>query len=147
MNTITIQELKDKAIATLQVWAEDRINGLVAGNPGLAMASVYLKRGVKNYLAREKERIGGMIDDASMFICDANGNMDADALFSDFMSVFRNMGEISFGKGLIHGTIGKGVIRFILPENPITGLLFGNTGAIRITEADLMELKKMLVGK
>lgn len=32
----------------------------------------------------------------------------------------------------------------MIPNNPITGLLFGDTGAIRITEDDLKELKGML---
>lgn len=55
------------------------------------------------------------------------------------------MEEMPFGKGFIRGTIGKGSIRFALPDNPITSILFGKTGAIKITDADLMELKKLLI--
>lgn len=40
---------------------------------------------------------------------------------------------------------GKGVIRFVIPNNPITGLLFGDTEAIRITEEDLKELKEIII--
>ena len=39
----------------------------------------------------------------------------------------------------------KIVIRFVIPNNPITGLLFGDTGAIRITEEDLKELKEIII--
>ena len=64
-------------------------------------------------------------------------------LFKDMMTMFRDMDETPFGKGFIKGTIGKGVIRLKLPENPIFNLMFGNTGAIKITEADFMELKEL----
>lgn len=144
MNMITIQELKDKSVKALQSWAEIRIDALATSHPNLAVASVYLKRGARNWLERESDRISEMIDDASLFICDKNGNIDADMLFSDLLSSFKNMDEVPFGKGFIQGTAGKGVIRFVIPNNPITGLLFGDTGAIRITETDLKELKMIL---
>ena len=138
-----ITGLKDKMIDSLEVWADNRIDDFVSQNPNLKVASVYMKRGAKNYLARERGKIGDMIDSASLFICDGEGNIDADMLFKDMMTMFRDMDETPFGKGFIKGTIGKGVIRLKLPENPIFNLMFGNTGAIKITEADFMELKEL----
>ncbi len=85
-----------------------------------------------------------MIDNASLFICDENGNVDADLLFEDMMQMFREMDEVPFGKGFIQGSFGKGIIRFRLPDNPVVNLLFGNTGAIKITDADILELKKII---
>lgn len=142
---ITIQELKDKSVKALQLWTESRIDALATNHPNLSVASVYLKRGARNWLERESDRIGAMIDDASLFICDKNGDIDADMLFSDLLSAFKNMDEVPFGKGFIQGTAGKGVIRFVIPNSPITGLLFGDTGAIRITEEDLKELKDIII--
>ena len=102
-----------------------------------------MKRGAKNYLARERGRIENTIDNASLFICDEEGNIDADMLFDDMLKMFKDMEETPFGKGMFQGTVGKGVIRLKLPENPVFNLMFGNTGAIKITEADLLELKEL----
>lgn len=140
----SLSEFKESVADVLQVWIDGRINGLAESYPNLKVASVYLKRGAKNYIIRERERIDAMIDNASLFICDENGNIDADTLFADLMRMFRDMDEMPFGYGVIQGTIGKGIIRFALPDNALTNVLFGDTGAIRITEADITELKKML---
>lgn len=138
-----ISGLKDKLIDSLEVWADNRIDDFVSQNPNLKIASVYIKRGAKNYLAKKRGKLGEMIDNASIFICDEEGNIDSDMLFDDMMKMFRDMDETPFGKGILQGTIGKGVIRFKLPDNPIFTLMFGNTGAIKITEADFLELKEL----
>lgn len=136
-----ITELKEKLSESLKTWLEERIDSLAAANPKLKIASIYLKRGATNYIARESGKIDKMIDDAALFICDEEGNFSPDMLFDDLMTMLREMEEVPFGSGLMQGTIGKGVIRFKLPENPVFNLLFGDTGAIKITEADFMELK------
>ena len=41
----------------------------------MSIASVYLKRGVHNYLAKESARIHDWIDHASLFICDEQGKV------------------------------------------------------------------------
>lgn len=135
--------LKNKMVDSLEVWADNRIDDFVSQNPNLKVASVYMKRGAKNYLARERDKIENVIDNASLFICDEDGNIDADMLFKDMMTMFKDMDETPFGKGFLQGTIGKGMIRFKLPDNPVFNLMFGNTGAIKITEADFIELKDL----
>ncbi|RHI05069.1 hypothetical protein DW182_15790 [Bacteroides sp. AM16-24] len=136
-------DLKNKTIDSLEVWIDGRIDDFVAQNPNLKIASVYMKRGAKNYLTRERGKIENVIDNAALFICDEQGNIDADMLFKDMMTMFREMDETPFGKGLVQGTVGKGIIRLKLPDNPIFNLMFGNTGAIKITEADFLELKEL----
>lgn len=135
--------LKDKIIDSLEVWADNRIDDFVSQNPNLKVTSVYMKRGAKNYLTRERDKIENVIDNASLFICDEDGNIDADMLFKDMMTMFKDMDETPFGTGFLQGTIGKGMIRFKLPDNPVFNLMFGNTGAIKITEADFIELKDL----
>ena len=49
-----ITELKDKLADSLQLWIDERIDGLVSNNPQLKVASVYLKRGAKNFLAKQQ---------------------------------------------------------------------------------------------
>lgn len=134
---------KDKAINSLEVWIDGRIDDFVSQNPNMKVASIYMKRGAKNYLARERGKIEKTIDNAALFICDEEGNIDSDMLFNDMLTMFKEMDEIPFGKSIIQGTIGKGTIRFNLPDNPVFNLMFGNTGAIKITEADFLELKEL----
>lgn len=140
-----LNTLKDKIISSVEIWADSRIDGFVANNPKLKTASIYMKRGAKNYLLKKRGKIGDIIDSAALFICDENGNIDAELLFDDLMTMFRDMEELPFGNGLIRGTIGSGVVRFELPDNPVVKLLFGDTGAIRITESDFKELKELFV--
>lgn len=140
MDIAQMEEMKEKLIDTLGLWADDRITSLVSSNPRLAVASVYLKRGVRNYLHREKERIGNAIDNAALFVCDENGKMDFPMLFNDLMSMFQDMEEIPFSLGFTAGTIGKGVVRIQIPDNTFTNILFGNLGCIKVTESDIKDL-------
>lgn len=136
-------DFKDRAIDSLETWIDGRIDDFVSQNPNFRVASIYMKRGAKNYLSREREKIENTIDKAALFLCDEEGNIDSDMLFKDMMTMFRDMEETPFGKGLFQGTIGKGTIRLKLPDNPVFNLMFGNTGAIKITEADFIELKEL----
>lgn len=52
---------------SLLLWIDDRIDTLVEANPKLKVASVYLKRGAKNYIAKERDNLNTMIDNASLF--------------------------------------------------------------------------------
>ena len=134
-------------MASAEDWANGRIDTLVAKKPGMSIASVYLKRGVHNYLAKESARIHDWIDHASLFICDEQGKVDTTMLFNDLLVVFKSMEEVPFSCELFRGTIGKGAVRIELPDNPISALLFGDHAAIRITEEDFLELKEMLVSE
>lgn len=140
-----IVSFKEHVFVSLNQWIDNRVDAFVAGNPRMAKAAVYLKRGAKNFLVQKKEKFDEMIDYATMFICNENGEINKEMLFSDLMYMFKNMDDMSFTIGPITGTAGKGTIRFQLPEGLFSHIFFGNTGAIRITEADLQKLKDMLV--
>lgn len=142
---VELAKLKDKAAASVGKWADSMIDRLVEKNPDLKNLSVYMRRGVKNYLAREGEKITKSIDDVSIFFCDEKGNIDVDTIFDDVMNMFSQMEEKPFGAGFIRGTAGAGTIRIELPDNPLAGILFGKHKAIKITETDLRELKDILM--
>jgi len=139
-----LEELKDRLTLSVGEWADCRIDDFDKANPRMRTASVYMKRGVRNWLARKDKAISDMIDGVSLFICDENGEVDAGMVFDDLMTTLDEAEETPFGCGLLRGTIGKGMIRFQLPDNPIMSLLFGNSQAIRITTADFKELKSMV---
>jgi len=141
---LKIEEMKDRLLRSIGTWADSRIDEFAESHPRLKIASVYMKRGVKNYLAREEQKLQGWIDDLALFLLDENGCIDVDMVFDDLLQMFESSDEIPFGSGLLQGTIGHGVIRFQLPDNPVSSLIFGSCGAIKITADDLRELKTML---
>jgi len=144
---VRMEELKARLMSSVEKWAEGRIDDLAEANPRLKVASVYIKRGVRNYLARENKRISDMIDGVSLFVCDENGEVSPAMVFDDLMTMFRDSEEIPFGHGLLHGTIGKGVIRFQLPDSPVFSILFGDSQAIKITAADFADLRELLTAE
>lgn len=141
---IKMEEMKERLLCSIGKWANSRIDEFAESHPRMKTASVYMKRGVKNYLAREDKNISDMIDNFALFVCNEDGCIDMDMVFNDLMTMFEQSDEIPFGKGLLQGTIGKGVIRFQLPDNPIVSLFFGNSQAVKITSLDFMELKDMI---
>ena len=116
-------------------------------NPKIAPVGKYLKRGISNMIIKEDARMEKAVDNLMLFIADENGNYDMNTLFDDIMSMFKMMPESPFDLALIHGTVGNGIIRVMLPDNPVASLLLGNMGAIKITEDDFRELKAVLLQK
>lgn len=136
--------LKTKVSEGVQKWMDERIDQLAADNPILAPTKKYLKRGVHNMAAKEDERLSKAIEDAMLFVADENGNYNIDMLFDDVMSMLKNMPETPFNLGLLKGTFGKGVIRIMMPDNPLAQLFLGDIGAIKFTENDFAKLKVYL---
>ena len=79
-----------------------------------------------------------------LFIADENGNYDVNMLFADALSLFKTMPETPFDMGLLHGTIGSGILRIQLPDSPLVSLFMGNVGAINLREEDFVKLKEIL---
>lgn len=141
-----LKDLKARLVPALKEWAVKRIDAFAAANPKMKTASFYMKRGVENILDRKREHIGGFVDNISMFFCDKDGKFNEVTLFNDAMALFSEMEETPFEFGFIRCTAGNGIIRIHLPENPLTALLFGDSGAIKITKEDIAELKNALFG-
>lgn len=138
-----VSEFKEEFISSIEDWADSRIDSLTDQNPRLSTTSIYLKKGVHNYLTRQSDKINSFIDSMMLFVGDGTGNIDVETVFNDILSMFNNMEELPFDFEFLQGTIGEGLIRIELPNNMFTKLLFGDTHAIRITGEDIIELKKM----
>ena len=135
-----IAELKEKAPDILKEWVDGRIDNLARTNPKLAPVSVYLRRGAHNYINRWSDRIGGILDEASMFLVGEDGKFDISTAFSDMLKMLSSMDEVPFGSGLMRGTIGKGAVRFEIPDGLLWSMIFGDTGAIKLTQDDFRAL-------
>lgn len=140
-----VPELKDKFINSIELWLEDRIDDMLKDNPAMAIPAVYIKRGCYNITKKYKDNIGDSIDKASLFFTDEEGNINADTLFADAMTLFKEIEESPFDIGIVKGTVGKGKVSITLPNNVFLNILFGNKKTITFDENDFLELKALLM--
>ena len=144
---MNVTELKEKLLTSLDLWADARISDMVKENPALAIPSVYMKRASHNIIAKHKDSWGKSIDNATLFIADEDGNIDADTIFSDLMQMLENISNYEFDLGFIKGRIDSGALVIDLPDNIITTILFGSKKSISFTKADFEELRSLLTAE
>lgn len=144
---MNITELKEKLLESVDVWADARIDDMVKANPMLAIPSVYMKRAAHNIISKNKDKWDKSIDNATLFIADENGNIDADTIFSDLMQMLENISNYEFDFGFIKGRIDGGALVIDLPDNIITTILFGSKKSISFTKEDFEELKSLITAE
>ncbi len=144
---MNVTELKEKLLTSLDLWADARISDMVKENPALAIPSVYMKRASHNIIAKHKDSWGKSIDNATLFIADEDGNIDADTIFSDLMQMLENISNYEFDLGFIKGRIDVGTLSIDLPDNIITTILFGSKKSISFTKTDFEELKSLITAE
>ena len=144
---MNVTELKEKLLTSLDLWADARISDMVKENPALAIPSVYMKRASHNIIAKNKDSLGKSIDNATLFIADENGNIDADTIFTDLMKMLEIISNYEFDLGFIKGRIDGGTLSIDLPDNIITNILFGSKKSISFTKTDFDELKSLITAE
>ena len=144
---MNVTELKEKLLTSLDLWADARISDMVKETPALAIPSVYMKRASHNIIAKNKDSLGKSIDNATLFIADENGNIDADTIFTDLMKMLEIISNYEFDLGFIKGRIDGGTLSIDLPDNIITNILFGSKKSISFTKTDFDELKSLITAE
>mgnify|MGYP006889879418 FL=1 len=144
---MNVTEFKEKLLESVDVWADARISDMVKENPALAIPSVYMKRASHNIIAKHKDSWGKSIDNATLFIADEDGNIDADTIFSDLMQMLENISNYEFNFGVIKGRIDGGALIIDLPDNIITTILFGSKKSISFTKNDFEELRSLITSE
>lgn len=139
-----IDLLKADIRTAVQTWGEHKIDELCNAHPRLSPVSIYLKRGLKNYLAKSDQRISNYVDAAMLFIADENGNIDADLLMNDAISMFRQMDVYETQIAGFDIGFGKGELSINIPSNPMLNFMFGDLGKIKLKAEDLLEIKQLL---
>lgn len=137
-------KLTDNIKVAIKDWANGKIDELAADRPKLKAASVYLKRGLSNYIEREDKRIDSMVDGLSLFIADKDGNIDTDTLIDDAVEMFKTMDVNIAEIGMFKIEYGKGAVAVNIPHNVFFDMIFGDLGQVRITADDLLEIKEMI---
>lgn len=125
-------------------WAYAKIDELGQNRPKLKAASVYLKRGLNNYIEREEKSINSMIDGISLFVADKDGNIDTDMLIDDAITMFKEMDVAYADIGAFGIEYGKGKIVINIPHNVLLDMIFGDLGKVTITANDILEIKALM---
>ena len=144
---MNVTELKEKLLTSLDLWSDARISDMVKETPALAIPSVYMKRASHNIIAKHKDSWGKSIDNATLFIADENGNIDADTIFTDLMQMLESISNYEFDLGFVKGRIDGGTLSIDLPDNIITTILFGNKKSISFAKNDFEELKSLVTAE
>lgn len=130
--------------SAIKKWLYTKIDALAEERPRIKATSVYLKRGIENWMTREEKRINSAVDGISLFVADKDGNIDTDTLIDDIVSMFNEMEVSSAQVGMFDIEYGKGSVTINIPNNIMLNILFGDLGQVKITTEDLLEIKGML---
>lgn len=139
-----INLLKGDIKTALMQWSESKIDALTMSHPKLKPMSVYLRRGISNYLDRIDDQVDSAVDMLLLFVADKDGKIDTDTLINDAVEMFKLSDVHQSNIGIFDVTYGAGEILLTMPHNPLLDILFGNLGQIRLTADDLLELRNYL---
>lgn len=139
-----VGKIKTDISQALQQWSSSKIDALVNAHPQLKPMSVYLRRGVSNYLQRIEGQIDSAVDMLTLFAADDAGNIDAGTLIGDAVEMFK-LSDVREAKvGIFDLTYGAGEVVLSLPRNPVLDIFVGDLGVVKLTTDDLLELRNYL---
>ena len=139
-----VGKMKTDISHALQQWSSNKIDALVNAHPQLKPMSVYLRRGVSNYLQRIEGQIDSAVDMLTLFAADDAGNIDAGTLIGDAVEMFKLTDVHEAKVGIFDLTYGAGEVVLSLPHNPILDIFVGDLGLVKLTADDLLELRNYL---
>lgn len=139
-----VGKIKTDISQALQQWSGNKIDALVNTHPQLKPMSVYLRRGVSNYLQRIEGQIDSAVDMLTLFAADDAGNIDAGTLIGDAVEMFKLTDVHEAKVGIFDLTYGAGEVVLSLPRNPVLDIFVGDLGVVKLTAEDLLELRNYL---
>jgi hypothetical protein len=139
-----ISRLKGDIKTALSKWSESKIDALTMAHPQLKPMSVYLRRGLTNYLDRIDDKVDSAVDMLLLFVADKNGSIDTDMLINDAVEMFKLSDVHEIKAGIFDLTYGAGEVVLSLPRNPVLDIFVGDLGVIKLTADDLLELRNYL---
>lgn len=134
-------EAKQQIITAIQMWADSKIDTVMASHPRMAVIAPRLKQGIQNLIAKNDKNI----ENTLLFFTDQEGNLDVGNVFEEAIKAFEEMPITHKHSMGIDFAIGKGEVVARMPDNFFTSFLLGDTGALKLTGDDIMELKELLI--
>lgn len=132
---------KEQVISSVKLWVDDKVDSMTASNPRMSVLAPRIKQGMGNMISKYEDSI----DNVMLFFTDKEGNLDVGNFFEEGMKMFEEL-PVTHKKMMgIDIAIGKGEIVATPPDNFFTSLLMGNTGAVKLTTEDFIELKDLIL--
>lgn len=143
------EELKSRLSDVLPGWVDSRVEAMLQANPQVnAVAGRYIKKGISNFLSRERDRIGKAVDTLFLFVGDTDGEVDISTLLNDLVSMVKGCKETALlDSGLLSVKAGGGNILKLETRNPFVAFLTGGTTALKLDENDIIGLRELISGE
>jgi hypothetical protein len=138
----SIAEVKGKMLTALDGWTAEMVDLMGEKMPAVRGMKVYLQRGVHNMLHEKADEVEDMLETVAQFVVDENGNYDMGKFVDDVVQMITDTPEMPYELGILKGTVGGGKVRIVIPDNFITRIMFGDTGAICVTMDDVRRMKR-----
>jgi hypothetical protein len=85
-----------------------------------------------------------MLNNIALFVVDENGEYNLPKFVDDMTEVVKTMDETPWNIGIISGTLGKGKLRVHIPDNILTRLIFGESGAVCFSADDIAKMRRWM---
>lgn len=141
MKVTDINQFKGDLKSQLQIWVENKIDGLFPAKPQIRGI---LKRGLNNYMYKIDDKIDKIVDNSLLFFGDEKGVLDTDTAFDTLIGMFKEMDINEYKLGMISVSVGKGEIVANIPHHPLLDMIVGELGKVTISAEDLLEIKSLL---
>lgn len=141
MKTHDINLLKGKVKDAALSWISSQIDYLL---PNKVAGRAILKNAANNLLVRFDDKINGGIDAAFILFADQNGNIDSDTIVDSLCAMFEEMDVTEYSFYGFDAKIGKGQMSIEFPRSFFSELLAGELGGVKITSADIKQIKDYL---
>ena len=141
MKTNDINLMKGKVKYAVLTWVDAQIDCLL---PNKAAGRSLLKNAANNILTRYDEKINKGMDAAFILFADKDGKMDSDTIVDSLCSMLAEMTPSEYAFYGFEAKIGRGEICVDFPRSFLSELIAGDIGGVKITSADIKQIKDYL---
>lgn len=141
MKTSDINILKGKVKDAALTWVEAQIDYLL---PTKATGRALLKNAANNILTRFDGSINKAMDAAFILFADKDGKIDSDSVVDSLCSMLEEMTPSDYSFYGFETKVGKGEICVDFPRSFLSELIAGDIGGVKITSADIKQIKDYL---
>lgn len=141
MKTTDINLLKGKVKDAALSWVGAQIDYLL---PNKAAGRALLKNAAGNILARYDGKINEGMDAAFLLFADREGNIDSDSMVDSLCSMLDEMTPSDYSFYGFEAKVGRGEICVDFPHSFLSELIAGDIGGVKITTADIKQVKDYL---
>lgn len=141
MKTTDINLLKGKVKEAVLSWVGAQVDCLL---PNKAAGRALLKNAAGNLMARYDEKINEGVDAAFLLFADRDGNIDSDSMVDSLCSMLDEMTPSDYSFYGFEAKVGRGEICVDFPRSFLSELIAGDIGGVKITTADIKQVKDYL---